>query len=200
MTRNTHSISRRSAIKGAATLVGGALGASAVGPFLARAAAAADEQAAPLFFDDRQFELLGQVVDLVIPETDTPGALAAGVHYFIDLMMAEWASAERQNRYVEGLHAIDARALSGGVGKFVDMAPGEQLELLRTIDEEAFAADAPDTFFREFKRMVLFAYYSSEAGATVELQYEPLIPEYKACVPIEDIGRAWFWLGFSHGL
>jgi hypothetical protein len=80
------------------------------------------------------------------------------------------------------------------------MAPGEQLELLRTIDEEAFAADAPDTFFREFKRMVLFAYYSSEAGATVELQYEPLIPEYKACVPIEDIGRAWFWLGFSHGL
>ena len=200
MTRNTHSISRRSAIKGAATLIGGALGASAVGPFLARAASAAEEQAPPLFFDDQQFALLGQVVDLVIPETDTPGALAAGVHYFIDLMMAEWASAERQNRYVDGLKAIDARALTGGVGKFADLAPGEQLELLRTIDAEVFAADAPDTFFREFKRMVLFAYYSSEAGATVELQYEPLIPEYKACVPIEDIGRAWFWLGFSHGL
>jgi hypothetical protein len=200
MSRKTHSISRRRAIKGAAKLIGGTLATSAIGPFLARAAAAAEENASPLFFSDDQFELLGLVVDLVIPETDTPGAHAAGVHYFIDLMMAEWAAPERQGRWVNGLQAIDERASAAGSAKFVELGQGKQLELLRTIDNEAFAADATDTFFREFKRMVLFAYYSSEAGATVELQYEPLIPEYKACVPIDDIGRAWFWLGFSYGL
>ena len=68
------------------------------------------------------------------------------------------------------------------------------------MDEAAFADDAGDDFFREFKRLALFGYYSSEAGATVELQYEALTPEYKACVPIEDIGRAWFWMGFRHGI
>ncbi len=55
-------------------------------------------------------------------------------------------------------------------------------------------------FFREFKQLALFGYYSSEPGATIELQYELLTPEYKACAPIEDIGRAWFWSNFRHGL
>lgn len=194
-------LTRRNALKGAASLIGGTLAAAQLGGFLSRAAQAAADERAPLFFDTDQFALLERAVDIVIPETDSPGAVAAGVHHLIDLMMSEWAAPERQARYREGLRSLDARMRQLGPDDFVSAAPAQQLELLQALDREAYSEGTGDTFFAEFKKLVIFGYYSSEAGATQELQYEALIPEYKACVPIEDIGgRAWFWLGFSHGL
>ena len=192
-------ITRRKAIRGAVSLVGGTFAAAQLGTFMSRAAAAA-ENSAPLFFDQQQFLLIERIVDVMIPETDTPGAIAAGVHHFIDLMLAEWASAERQARYVQGLRELESHFGAAGENNFVTASPTRQLELLRVLDEAAFDDETTDNFFREFKKLVLFGYYSSETGATVELQYEPLQAEYKACVPLDEIGRAWFWLGFSHGL
>ncbi|MBT8100246.1 MAG: gluconate 2-dehydrogenase subunit 3 family protein, partial [Gammaproteobacteria bacterium] len=90
--------------------------------------------------------------------------------------------------------------LARGPEDFSSAAAEEQIARLTALDENALAAGNEDDFFREFKRLALFGYYSSEAGATIELQYERLTPEYKACVPIEDIGRAWFWANFRHGL
>ena len=192
-------LTRRQAIQGAATLVGGALAAGQLTPFLGRVARAADESAEPVFFDETQFELLGRIADVMIPETDTPGATGAGVDYFIDLMLEEWASHERQTRFRLGIEAL-RNALQEDGTAFVDAPADVQLARLHALDAQAFEPTAGHSFYREFKRMLLFAYYSSEAGATLELQYEALIPDYKACEPIDDIGRAWFWLGFSHGL
>ena len=194
-------ITRRRAIQGAASLVGGAIAAAQVGPFMSRAAVAAAADAAPEFLDAADFALVERLVDVMIPETDTPGAVDAGVHYFIDLMLAEWATPGRQARFRQGLRQLADRLRSPAGEAFVETGPDVQFELLRALDAAAFAEDADGDFYREFKRLVLFGYYSSEAGATLELQYEALQPDYKACEPLEDVGgRAWYWQGFSHGL
>ena len=196
MSANETIITRRQAIRGAASIVGGTIAAAHVSAFLGRAAIAATDNAQPAFFTDDQFRLVTNVVDVMIPETDTPGAITAGVHHFIDLMLDEWASPERQDRFRSGIDELGSRL----GGDFSDADPDERLERLRVIDQEAHDDGAEDDFFREFKRLALFGYYSSEAGATSELQYEALTPDYKACVPLDDIGRAWFWMGFRHGL
>ena len=193
-------LTRRKAIQGAATLVGGTIAATQLGAFMSRAAFAATENAAPQFLNQGQFQLVEQIVDLMIPETDTPGAHAAGVHHFIDMMLNEWASAERRDRYVAGVTDMGSRLSELAGEDFVVASHAKQLEALQAVDNEAFASGSPEIFYSEFKRLVLFGYYSSEAGATVELQYEALTPRYKACVPIDDIGRAWFWANFRHGL
>ena len=201
MASNENLLTRRRAIKGAASLLGSTLAASHLASFMSRAAYAAAGESAPVFFDADQFAVLERAVDIIIPETDTPGAVAAGVHHLIDLMLAEWASPARQARYTAGLRDLDARMRQLGAEDFVSAPPSRQLELLQALDREVYEDGTTDAFFAEFKKLVIFGYYSSEAGATQELQYEPLIADYKACVPIEDIGgRAWFWLGFSHGL
>jgi len=62
---------------------------------------------------------------------------------------------------------------------------------VRDIDGSAFG-DHPDVSgFRDLKYLIFAAYYTSEIGATVELQYELVPGEYIACAPIEAIGRAW---------
>lgn len=200
MNEQTLPITRRKAIQGAASLLGGTVVAANLSTIVSQAALAATENAAPLFLDEDQFALVEHIVDVMIPETDTPGARTAGVHHFVDLMLADWAAPERQRRYVDGLRDLGRRLQVISGDDFVSSSPAKRLEALSDIDQAAYDTGGDDPFFREFKKLVLFAYYSSEAGATMELQYEPMTANYKACVPIEDIGRAWFWLGFSHGL
>ena len=189
-------ITRRKAIRGAVAFMGGTVAATQITPLIDRATAAVSGNSGPACLNADQFHLVERMVDLMIPETDTPGAYFAGVHYFIDMMLDEWASPERQDRFVAGIDELGQRLGSD----FASASPDDQLEHLRAVDDEAYGGAANDDFFREFKRLALFGYYSSEAGATIELQYEAVTPDYKACVPINDIGRAWFWLGFSHDL
>lgn len=193
-------LTRRKALQGAASLIGGTIAVAQLGPLASRVALAQAENSPPVFFDAQQFSIVERVVDLIIPETDTPGAHAAGVHHFIDLMLAEWASPVRRARYRQGLQSIDARARADAANDFVSIAATEQLSVLQALDEEAHDVGAVETFFRDFKKLVLFGYYTSETGATEELRFDMIPGDYEPCVPIEDPQRAWFWLGYGYGL
>lgn len=200
MTGDTKTLTRREAIKRAASLLGGSIAATQLTGFVARAASAAQAGEPPAFFDEDQFALIERIADVMIPETDTPGAHAVGVHHFVDLMLSEWASAERQARYVDGLGTLDVE-LRGPAGEpFISLDPGQQLEALRALDAAAFAENADIPFYVELKKMLLFAYYSSETGATEELRYERLPGLYQPCLTVDDETRAWFHLGFNYGL
>jgi hypothetical protein len=183
--RQQQQLTRRAAIRNAVALLGGTVTAAQLGP-LASAVAAINGETAPRFLSEAQFEMVGRIVDLVIPETDTAGAFGAGVHRFIDMMLADWASAATRKRYVEGLGDIDRRA-----GDFSSGSRDKQTELLLRLDREAFAADSGETFFKDLKTLILFGYYSSEEGASAELRFDRLPGAYRSCVPYDEIGRSW---------
>ncbi len=145
----------------------------------------------PAFFDHDQMRLVSRIVDIVIPETDTPGALGANVPTFLDQLMANWASAATQEKHVALLQAVDSRAAREFGSVFVDCAPERQLQILTAIDEEAYSEEPALPYFRELKRLIVAGYYTSEIGATVELQFELVPGRYIPCAPIDEIGRAW---------
>jgi len=77
------------------------------------------------------------LTDLIIPETDTPGAKAALVNEFIDVILTEWANdAERQN-FLQGLAGIDKQSQELFGKDFVDATPQQQVTLLRAMDDYA---------------------------------------------------------------
>src|SRR5258707_14142272 len=43
------------------------------------------------------------MTDLIIPETDTPGAKAARVNEFIDVILTEWATEEERQNFLNGV-------------------------------------------------------------------------------------------------
>jgi hypothetical protein len=197
MTRE--SLSRRNALKAAVALVGGALCASQLGP-LAAAVTAVKNESGPGLLDGKQFSMVERICDLVIPETDTPGALSAGVPGFIDLMLASWASAQTRDEYTRGFDEIDALAKIHHAAGFMECSRAQQVGLLRALDREAYADDDSDTFFRQLKKLILYGYYSSEAGASVELKHARIPGAYNGCVPLADIGRAWNTAGWRYEL
>ena len=199
MTQNSQLLTRRTAIRNAAVLIGGAISATELG-LLESALAATGVESQPKFLSSEQLRMVERIADLIIPETDTPGAVEAGVHRFIDVMLEEWASSDTQREFIDGLTGIERRAKEGGMQSFLGGTVERQGELVRSLDEEAFATGAQDTFFRRLKKLILFAYFSSEPGATQTLRFDRIPGDYEPCLSLEGDSRAWFWLGHSYDL
>lgn len=141
-----------------------------------------------------QGELVATIADHIIPETDTPGARAAGVHVFIDTMLAGHYGEEDRKRVLDGLGEFDERARRECGGPFIRCSAEEQRALLTRVDQEAFAStggprDVP--WFRTIKELTVLGYYTSEIGATKELQHVAVPERFEGCVPLEQIGRTW---------
>lgn len=199
MTQERASLTRREAIRRAVLLVGGVASAAQI-TAIEHVFAADAADSTPTFLSDDHLAMLARIADLIIPETDTPGAVSAGVPGFIDRMLAEWASTGTQRQFVAGFDGIDRRAVDAGLQSFVSASAERQFELLAQLDREAFADASTDDFFRRMKKLVLFSYFSSEPGATTALRFDRVPGRYDPCMSLEEDGRAWFWLGFSYEL
>jgi hypothetical protein len=141
------------------------------------------------------------MTDLIIPETDTPGARAARVNEFIDVILTEWATdAERQN-FLDGLAGVDKQSTELFGKNFIDASSAQQLTLLRSMDDSAGAArdrrprhgnTVPEDrdqqlqgdFFTVFKGITLHGYYTSEIGFTQELKLQIIPGAQHGCVPV----------------
>ena len=162
--------------------------------------ASGDEGLPKRFFTSDQYKFISRIANLIIPETDTPGALGVGAPNFIDMMLADWASPNRQLDFVKGLHEIDLRAKNAGLESFLVCSAEQQELILREIDKEFFDKNSNVSYFGMIKKIVLFAYYSSEVGATLELNFQRIPGDYLPCVPLSEDSYASFWSHHNYGL
>jgi hypothetical protein len=125
----------------------------------------------PAFLDAHQDATVGAVSELIIPATDTPGALAALVNRFIDGVLAAAAEPE-QREFLHGLRFLDGRSQARFGVDFVRARPDQQTALLTALSSEKDGAVEDEIgrdFFRVVKAMTVTGYYGSEIGLTQEL-------------------------------
>lgn len=146
------------------------------------------------------------MTDIIIPETDTPGAKAVKVNEFIDLIMTEWAHEEERQRFLAGFEEVDKRCNALFGKDFVDASPAQQEEIVRYFDYRATEARAnlsakqfvrhphdnqlDGSFFEVVKHMTLYGYYTSEVGFTQELKKQIIPGAYHGCTPVSDTSKA----------
>jgi hypothetical protein len=187
-------LNRRDTLRGLALTIGVATTGWAERA-LAAAAPAPALTWTPTALTPDQARLIDVVAELIIPATDTPGARAAGVPQFIDRALADYYDKDQAERLRAGLARMDADAHAAHGDVFVALTPQQQVELLTSYDREAVAAKTETSshphFFPALEDMVTVGYFTSEPGATVALQYDPVPGAYHGCVPLSDIGRAW---------
>jgi len=189
------SISRRQALEQVAILLGGAISAPTVAGVLTkptRRAWAASPAWAPRTLSPAQLELVATVAEHIIPQTDTPGARAAGVHRFVDTLLSDHYPATERDRFLAGLADVDARAQSAHGQPFRQCSPEQRIALLGEMDARAFASSRGEDgwFFRRLKELTIVGYYTSEFGAMQELHVSPF-GAYRGDIPYASVGRAW---------
>ena len=138
------------------------------------------------------------ISELIIPQTDTPGAQAARVNEFIDLILAEWYDEDEKSIFLTGLTDVDNSTRNLFGKDFVDCPEKLQLEVLRALDDEVADARAevrrgsnrkrpPErNFFFMIKQLTLIGYYTSEVGFEQELHGEIIPARHAGCVPIDE--------------
>src|SRR5215470_18034686 len=125
------------------------LGAGAVLPAVSPDLFAMLQQAQPgagyalRTLDAHQNATVVAMIDLIIPETDTPGAKGARVNEFIDLVLTEWATAQEKKNFLDGLAGIDKKSNELFGKNFVDTSPVQQEALLRSIDDAVGSRPRP---------------------------------------------------------
>lgn len=148
------------------------------------------------------------MIDLIIPATETPGAKAARVNEFIDVILTDWAVDTERKDFLNGLARVDKKSNELFGKSFVDASPEQQTTQLRAMDDAAMAAHGerlahhgnhvPEDrdaqlrgdFWDVFKRITLHGYYTSETGFTQELNLQIIPGAYHGCVPWNDGKKA----------
>ena len=126
---------------------------------------------APKVFNAHQNETVVLVSEMIIPQTDTPGAQAAKVNEFIDLVLDDANETERK-QFLNGLAWMDGRSQELFGTDFVSAAPDQQTALLTIVaspKNKAFEDQVGIDFFKAIKALTITGYYTSEIGMKQEL-------------------------------
>lgn len=162
----------------------GAMFGSAVFAPIARAASLGQAPAGAVgtpVFSAPQRALVAALSERVIPTTDTPGAIAAGVPAFIEELLGQWALPSDVAPLMAGLQAVDARSRADYGIAAAEASPEQQDALLTLAMNEQLPG--ADRFFDRFRQLVITGYYTSEIGMTVEREYLPVPGSYDGTYP-----------------
>jgi gluconate 2-dehydrogenase gamma chain len=163
----------------------------------------------PRTLNPQQNATVVAMVDLIIPATDTPGAKAARVNDFIDVILTEWATDTERQDFLNGLAGVDKQSNDLYGKNFTDASPSQQFALLRSMDDAIMAAHIErhrrhgntvpeerdkqlrgDSFWYIFKSITLHGYYTSEIGFSQELNEQIIPGAFHGCVPLTVGKRA----------
>src|SRR6516162_9515626 len=146
------------------------------------------------------------MIDLLIPATDTPGAKAARVNEFMDVILTDWATVEERARFLAGLDDVDTQANALFGKSFLETSPAQQSAMLQALDDSvdwlhgppSDPAVSPDRdfnhlrgeFFRPFNLLPIHAYSTSEIAQTQELKREIIPGAFHGCAPLASEKKA----------
>jgi hypothetical protein len=133
-----------------------------------------------------QREVVAAIAETIMPATDTPGAIAAGVPRFIELMVADWFNDSERSQFMDGLNEFMAR-----FPEFAGGSADQRMRILELLEDElsdhawfsqsassitATGMDLP--FFLQIKELTVHGFFTSEVGATRVLRRDPMVVPY----------------------
>jgi hypothetical protein len=202
-------MNRREALIRVAGLMGGTLSASALLALdkvyagtggLAQPGASSATR--PSVLNASQQAIVAGVADIIIPRTDTPGAVDVGAPAFIDLMLRDVYIPADRERYLTGLATFDAEAVSQHGKPFVALEPTQRVALVRKYHDAALVEErrihtqhihVQRPFILVTKELTLLAFFTSQVGATQVLQYAAVPGAWHGCLPLQQAGNGKTW-------
>jgi hypothetical protein len=122
-------------------------------------------------FAPERHAALDRLVDLIIPADTTRGAKDAGVTGFIEMMHQHWMTQDEQRRCDAELDPLVAAFAAGS-------------------DPLAALYDAGRFKAPTLRKLTVYGYYTSEIGASEELDLNLVPGSYDACAAFGTDGRA----------
>jgi len=188
---------RRAVLKRVAWMLGGAISAPAALAILqgcsAREPVPGEAAAAAKFFKGKQADIVTAIADVLIPKTDTSGALDAGVPAFIDSIMADVYPKDAQDRFSAGIDEFESGAGAGGKA-FLDQDVTQRAATVQKAIDAALAGEHKDKpFILVARELTLLGFFTSRVGITENMEYVAVPTAYHGCVPLSQMKKHVYW-------
>ncbi len=211
---------RRKALKN----MGLALGYTVATPTLISIVQSCKEETAiqwvPEFLSSDESKVVTQLIDIILPKTDTPSASEVQVHQFIDRFAKQVMPSEEQNflKMAMGNFIDKAKSMNGKnnaneltaddlepvlaavlkISKEQEESNGKAVQMynetIASGNQAILDADiASHAFATNLRGMTIWGYKTSEYVGEEVLAYLPLPGTYVACGDVEELsgGKAW---------
>ena len=187
-------LNRREAFKRTALAMGYTISAPTVTLLFNSCDSKSTPLAPTVFLSKTEARLVDQMSECILPKTDTPGVQEVQVFKFVDLMLKQVFDEEEQAEFNEDLESFDEICQQEQGKSFADCSKEQQNEFMQSwID--ARVKDPGDSqatdFLKQFKKLTLLAYFTSEQIGENVLGYNPIPGNYDGCIPLEEGQNIW---------
>lgn len=205
---SNYEMNRRNFLRGSSIAMGAFFSSQTL---LALADSVATPTATPTFLNKDDFLMMSQLCEIVMPRTDTPGALDVGVPNTLDTIFAQVLTPAEQSKIRDSIAAFNrlSKKIYGGI--FLGLPAPKQQDYAKTLNINFVHAGERDAtlikkygksltpnavqqaidFFATIKELTLLAFFKSEAGSTKVLHHVAIPGRFDGSVPLKDIGKTW---------
>ncbi|MAS30987.1 MAG: hypothetical protein CMC46_03500 [Flavobacteriaceae bacterium] len=136
------------------------------------------EKYSPLYFSKIEFSLLSNIIDFLIPKTETPGALDMKVPQFIDIIISETYNNESKNNFSNKLKLLIEDFKSNNI----ELSDYYSIKSKFVND---FNNKTHQEIYNQIRDLTVWGFKTSKEIALNVLNYNP-IPGYQlGCIDID---------------
>lgn len=155
------------------------------------------------YFNEAQRKIVAAMTEVIIPRTDTPGAIDARVPTYVELMVANWFNDEERTIFNAGLADIETRIPKEYGKPFDQLSDKQQLHIMEALEEaesdadwyefgnvlREFISDAP--FICQIKELTVWGFFTSQEGGSQVLRYDPMPMYFDGDTPLTPQDSSW---------
>lgn len=156
----------------------------------------------PLFFTLSEANTVSTMVDMILPRTDTPGALDVKADVFIDRVFAKTYGEEDQEKMRNEIAGFNADCKKNHGKPFYELNREKREAVLKAAEKSSgkinpgiwgktVGDQKPVGFYRVLKSMAIWAYFTSEEIGENVLRYLPVPGEYEGCIALSPADKRW---------
>lgn len=120
--------------------------------------------------------LVTDIAEMIIPETDVPGATTVRVAEFIDLIATEWMHEDERAAFLDGLSEIADKG-------FAEMTHSARVDLLTSLDAVRADESGAGHAFGRIKALTVYGYFTSQRVQQSLLKTQMYFDGYHGDVP-----------------
>ena len=152
----------------------------------------------PVFISKKDFNSISQIMELIIPTTDTPGAIELKLPEFLDAYVDAVWSQDLKDSFSKGWGAFKKDALNSNGKENVNQITKENWEeqLSKYLKQSIKSLETNELalkFANDLRDLTINSYKINEYVAENLLAYSPIPGDYKGCVDLKETtgGKAW---------
>ena len=130
-------------------------------------------------------DLIAEIVDVIIPKTDTPGAKELGVHLFVLKMLDDCYDEKAQNKFMIGMEQFKTLIHERYNTTFNKCTKDEQQEVVNLINSNSKPNEPITQFYKIIKQNTINGYINSEYVMTKLVIYELVPGRYNGYFPVK---------------